>query len=258
MLQVVSGHRSDVGRVRRLNEDAVLAGARIWAVADGMGGHAAGDVASRLVIEELGALDASGPLRPADLVRCIGGANDRIVRHGAEHPKATGLGTTVTGLALVSVGGADHWAVFNVGDSRVYRVMDGQLSRATIDHSETEELVLEGIITPEQARTHHARNVVTRSLGMPAAPEVDVWVLPQTPGERFLICSDGLTGELDDGAISAIVDDHPAAGPAADALVTAAVRHGGRDNVSVVVVNVEGTLQTEAEGDTNPHAKELP
>ena len=257
MLQVVSGHRSDVGRVRRLNEDAVLAGARIWAVADGMGGHAAGDVASRLVIEELGALDASGPLRPADLVRCIGGANDRIVRHGAEHPKATGLGTTVTGLALVSVGGADHWAVFNVGDSRVYRVMDGQLSRATIDHSETEELVLEGIITPEQARTHHARNVVTRSLGMPAAPEVDVWVLPQTPGERFLICSDGLTGELDDGAISAIVDDHPAAGPAADALVTAAVRHGGRDNVSVVVVNVEGTLQTEAEGDTNPHAKEL-
>lgn len=258
MLQVVSGHRSDVGRVRRLNEDAVLAGARIWAVADGMGGHAAGDVASRLVIEELGLLDASGPLRPADLVRCIGGANDRIVRHGAEHPKATGLGTTVTGLALVSVGGADHWAVFNVGDSRVYRVMDGQLSRATIDHSETEELVLEGVITPEQARTHHARNVVTRSLGMPAAPEVDVWVLPQTPGERFLICSDGLTGELDDGAISAIVDDHPAAGPAADALVTAAVRHGGRDNVSVVVVNVEGTLQTEAEGDTNPHAKELP
>ena len=258
MLQVVSGHRSDVGRVRRLNEDAVLAGARIWAVADGMGGHAAGDVASRLVIEELGALDASGPLRPADLVRCIGGANDRIVRHGAEHPKATGLGTTVTGLALVSVGGADHWAVFNVGDSRVYRVMDGQLSRATIDHSETEELVLEGVITPEQARTHHARNVVTRSLGMPAAPEVDVWVLPQTPGERFLICSDGLTGELDDGAISAIVDDHPAASPAADALVTAAVRHGGRDNVSVVVVNVEGTLQTEAEGDTNPHAKELP
>ena len=258
MLQVVSGHRSDVGRVRRLNEDAVLAGARIWAVADGMGGHAAGDVASRLVIEELDALDAAGALRPADVVRCLGGANDRIIRHGAEHPKAAGLGTTVTGLALVSVGGADHWAVFNVGDSRVYRVMDGQLSRATIDHSETEELVLDGAITPEQARTHHARNVVTRSLGMPAAPQVDVWVLPQTPGERFLICSDGLTGELDDGTISAIVGDHPAAGPAADALVMAAVRHGGRDNVSVVVVNVEGTLQSEAEGDTNPQAREVP
>lgn len=255
MLDIVTAHRSDVGRVRRLNEDSVLDGQRIWAVADGMGGHAAGDVASRIVIDTLREIDSLAELRPADVVRHIHVANERILAHGEAHPDVRGLGTTVTGVALVTVGGADHWAVFNVGDSRVYRAMGSRLARATIDHSETEELVLEGVITAEQARTHRARNIVTRSLGMGGEVQVDLWVLPQTPGERFLVCSDGLNSELDDDVIADLLLTHPEPGPAAAALVEAAVARGGRDNVTAVVVNVEGTLQSDADVETNPHGR---
>lgn len=255
MLDIVTAHRSDVGRVRRLNEDSVLDGVRLWAVADGMGGHAAGDVASRIVIDNLRELDAHEGLRPADVVRRIHQANTAILAYGDANPEARGLGTTVTGVALVTVGGVDHWAVFNVGDSRVYRAVGAKLARATIDHSETEELVLEGLITPEQARTHRARNIVTRSLGMGGEVQVDLWVLPQTPGERFLVCSDGLNSELDDAAIEDILATHPEPAPAAAALVEAAVARGGRDNVTAIVVNVEGTLQADADVETNPHGR---
>ncbi|WP_232547670.1 PP2C family protein-serine/threonine phosphatase [Propioniciclava soli] len=251
MLTIRSAHATDVGRVRRLNEDNAFAGQRLWVVADGMGGHAAGDVASRLVIEELRTLDAQGDLRPADLVAGITRANGAVVAHGRRHDDARGLGTTVTGVAVVTVAGEPHWAIFNVGDSRVYRAAAGQLARATIDHSETEELVLEGVITPEEARTHRARNVITRSLGMPGEPQVDLWLLPQTPGERFLVCSDGLNSELDDLVIADVLATHPDAEPAARALVDAAVRHGGRDNVTAIVVNVEGEWDT-ADDDTQP------
>ena len=157
MLTVTSGHRSDVGRVRHHNEDSVLAGERLWAVADGMGGHAAGDTASAMVIDGLRPLDDRPALRPGDLVAALHDVNERILAHGHANPAVRGLGSTVTGVAVVSVGGADHWAVFNVGDSRVYRYADGTLARATVDHSEAEELILEGVITPEQARTHRAR-----------------------------------------------------------------------------------------------------
>ena len=255
MLRVECGHATDVGRVRRHNEDALLAGGRVWAIADGMGGHAAGDVASALVIETLRQLDA-GPdeIRPADLVAAVHAAHAAIVGHGRAYPESRGLGSTVTGLALVTVGGAEHWAVFNVGDSRVYRDAGTGLRRATVDHSETEELVIAGVITEAQARTHRARNVITRSLGQPDVPQVDLWVLPRTAGERFVVCSDGLTGELDDAAVADLLLTHPDAQAAATALVEAAVRHAGRDNVSVIVVNVEGTPDAVDEG-TNPRVR---
>ena len=106
------------------------------------------------------------------------------------------MGTTATGLAVVNAGGSDHWAVFNVGDSRVYRHLDGRLRLVTVDHSEVQELVDAGLITEAEAGRHPLRNVVTRSLGSEPAPVVDVWVFPPHPGERFVICSDGLSGEL--------------------------------------------------------------
>lgn len=256
MLRVNCGFRTDVGRVRGHNEDSVLAGERLWAVADGMGGHAAGDVASALVIERLRVLDQTAEIRPIDLLAALHEANAAILRHSDAFPETRGLGSTVTGVARVNVGGADHWAIFNVGDSRVYRVMGGTLARATIDHSETEELVLEGVITPEEARTHRLRNVITRSLGQPEPPQVDLWVLPQTAGERFLVCSDGLSGEIPDADIAALLQRFPDPAEAVDALVDAALAHGGRDNISVIVFNVEGSLESDIDEVTNPRVLE--
>jgi PPM family protein phosphatase len=240
MPHVAVGASTDVGRVRALNEDAFLNGEHVWVVADGMGGHAAGDVASRLAVESLRELDAVEVLRPALVNAAVARANAAVVRHGMVHPEALGLGTTVTGLAEVIVGGVPHWAVFNVGDSRVYRYAGGELLRATIDHSEVEELIAEGLIDAEQARDHPARHIITRSVGMRPAPAVDLWVLPQTPGERFLLCSDGLTSELDDDQIAAVLAGHPAAAAAADALVAAVLATPARDNVTVLVVDVRG------------------
>lgn len=238
MLNVVSGHRSDVGKVRHHNEDSLLAGRRVWAVADGMGGHAAGDIASALVIEGLRPLDRRDTLRPVDLVAAVHAANERVLAHGEAHPLVRGLGSTVTGIALVDVAGASQWAIFNVGDSRVYRVHEGVLTRATVDHSEAEELVIEGVITPEQARTHRSRNIVTRSLGQPETPQVDLWLLPATPGERFVVCSDGLNSEVSDDVIRDIAVATRDAQDAAATLVEAALLAGGRDNVTAIVVDV--------------------
>ncbi len=238
MPHVAVGASTDVGRVRALNEDAFLNGDRVWVVADGMGGHAAGDVASRLAVESLRELDGLDELRPALVNAAVARANAAVVRHGMVHVEARGLGTTVTGLAEVTVGGVAHWAVFNVGDSRVYRYAGGELHRATVDHSEVEELLAAGLIEPAEAREHPARHIITRSVGMRPAPAVDLWVLPQTPGERFLLCSDGLTSELDDDQIAAVLAAHPDAGEAAEALIAAVLATPARDNVTVLVVDV--------------------
>ena len=240
MPNVRVGASTAVGHHRSLNEDSYLSGDRVWVVADGMGGHAAGDVASRLAVESLRELDAADDLKPAQVSAAVGRANAAIVEYGVEHPQAWGMGTTVTGLVEVSVGGVRHWAVFNVGDSRVYRYAGGSLQRATVDHSEVEELVAEGLIDAEQARTHPARHIITRSVGMRPAPSVDLWVLPQTPGERFLLCSDGLNSELDDDRIAALLADHTEPQAAAEALVAGVLTGEARDNVTALVVDVVG------------------
>lgn len=242
--------RSDVGRIRKLNEDALLVGEYLWAVADGMGGHAAGDVASALVVSVLRGLDGPG-LSVEDIVEAVATANEQILEHAASHPESFGLGTTLAGVAEVSVGGACHWAIFNVGDSRVYRLDQGHLSRATIDHSEVEELIMAGQLTEVQARSHPLRNVITRSVGSNPAPQVDVWVLPQSAGERFLICSDGLTTELSDLAIRALLSGGVVA-EIAHELVEGALAAGGRDNVSVIVVAVERPTDDAPDEATNP------
>ncbi len=151
------------------------------------------------------------------------------------------MGTTVTGLAEVSVDGEPHWAVFNVGDSRVYRYAGGRLRRVTVDHSEVEELVAHGLIDAEEARIHPARHIITRSVGMQPTPSVDVWVLPQTPGERFLLCSDGLTSELTDARIASVLAEYADPDEAAAALVQAVLAEQARDNVTVVVIDVRVT-----------------
>jgi protein phosphatase len=163
------------------------------------------------------------------------------------------MGTTVAGLAVVSVGGQRHWAVFNIGDSRVYRLLDGSLNQVTVDHSEVWELVERGLITPEEAQRHPARNIVTRSLGRDPMGVVDTWVFPPYPGEVFVICSDGLSNELSRERIEQILLEHPDAEAAADALVTAAVEAGGRDNVTAIVVGLLGQeSDDDVDEDTTP------
>ena len=252
MPNVVVGARTDVGHHRSHNEDAMLAGERVWAVADGMGGHAAGDVASSLAIAALSELDYPDTQGPAAVNAAVARANAAILHHAAVNPETLGLGTTVTGLMEVTVGGVAHWAVFNVGDSRVYRYAGGDLRRITVDHSEVEELVAQGFIDAEQARTHPARHIITRSVGMRPAPSVDVWVLPQTPGERFLLCSDGLTSELTDAHIASLLTENPDPQTAASALVEAVLDAGARDNVTVVVVDVVAAEQGAGEEITIP------
>ena len=252
---------TDVGRVRRVNEDAYLTGPRIALVADGMGGHARGDVASALAVDAFAELGDAGPLRPEDLVATVERANRAIVAEGAAHPDRAGMGTTLTGVALVTLadgpgtgGGRDwHWLVLNVGDSRVYRLTGGAVEQLTVDHSEVAELVAAGRLRPEEARHHPLRNIVTRALGTDPSPVADTWLIPVAEGDRFLVCSDGLTGELEDARIGELAAGAGSLQHLADLLVREAVAAGGRDNVTVVVVAAPSDIigaDTDPDGET--------
>ncbi len=232
------GCGTDVGRTRSVNEDALLADAPVFVVADGMGGHDAGDVASALAIDRLRSMVGSGPVAVDTVTGALAAANAEIVDRGAAADSELSMGTTVAGLVLVEQGDEVGWLVFNVGDSRVYRFGSGRLVQLSVDHSYVQELVDGGHISQESARSHPQRNVVTRALGIEAGAEVDLWIREPVPGERYLICSDGLSSEVDDAAIARCLD---ATTPniAASALIDAALEAGGRDNVTCLVSDVE-------------------
>jgi protein phosphatase len=234
MIRFSHGAATSVGRVRQVNEDSYLAVPPLFVVADGMGGHGAGNVASRIAIEEMTACVALRPLFAEAVLTALEHANRYII----ERDEANRMGTTVTGLAGLETAGADHLMVFNVGDSRVYRLAGKRLEQLTVDHSEVQELVLAGVITREQARTHPRRNVVTRALGGDTGLHPDHWLLPAITGDRYLICSDGLFSELPDEAIRPLLASGDPQS-AAETLVGAACDAGGRDNVTVVVVDID-------------------
>jgi PPM family protein phosphatase len=236
MLDVRSGSASEAGQVRSSNEDSVFAGSRVFVVADGMGGHAAGEVASGLTVARLAGLDGREELKPEDIRKELYLSNQDILDAARRNPEQHGMGTTVAGLALAFFAGSLHWVVFNAGDCRVYRFAQGVLVQLTVDHTEVGELVTAGVLDAADALTHPGRHVVTRALGSDPAPEPDVWMLPPTAGESFLLCSDGLFGELADAEIAEVMRGEAVPGRAAEALVDLAVKHGGRDNVSVIVV----------------------
>jgi serine/threonine protein phosphatase PrpC len=248
--EISFGAATHPGRVRALNEDAVLATPPVFAVADGMGGHAAGEVAAALALSELGSLCEVVDLAPSDVEAAVGKANSAIARRSAEQAETAGMGTTLAGLCLGNLGGVPHWLIFNVGDSRVYRFVDDGIVLMTVDHSEVEELIQAGEITPDEARSHPRRNVVTRSLGTTPAPVADLWVQPAAEGDVFLLCSDGLTGELTDDVIAAVLaataNNRATSQAIADELVALAIAHGGRDNVSAIVVALESVPLTAA------------
>ena len=246
MIRFSHGVATSVGRVRRVNEDSYLAVPPIYAVADGMGGHGSGDVASRLAIEALARCVELRPLFTEAVLHALEEANQVIVSR-AEPPSR--MGTTVTGVAGLETTGGDHLMVFNVGDSRVYRLAADRIVQVTVDHSEVQELVLAGVLSREQARTHPRRNVVTRALGAAPSLQSDHWLLPAVGGDRFLICSDGLTGELPDEVILPLLT---VGGPqqAAEALVAAANDAGGRDNITAMVVDILGDIRSADETPT--------
>jgi serine/threonine protein phosphatase PrpC len=213
----------------------VLVGLPIFAVADGMGGHAAGDRASAAIAERLSR--ESGPFAELSaLEQAFIEAGTTIDALAEGIP--VGVGTTITGAALVNDGPAPSFLVFNIGDSRVYRFERNELNQVTIDHSVVQELVDAGVIAPEMADNHPESNVITRALGFHDEPLPDIWRVPAREGTRLLICSDGLTKEVGDQRLRMHLAAGMPAAETASALVDAALAAGGRDNVTLIVVDV--------------------
>ena len=228
---------SDRGRVRSVNEDSYLAHPPVFLVADGMGGHRYGDRASSATASAFAAMiPIDQPTTVGAVLTAVAESHRRVVDL-AEGEQA---GTTLSGLALVQEPGDERtrWMAFNIGDSRVYAWgSDSGLEQISVDHSAVQELIDDGVITRLQAESHPDRNVITRAVGSGALPDPDVWLFPVGEEQCFLICSDGLTKELDDDAIRAVLDT--ASGDPASAalqLVGAALEAGASDNVTVVIV----------------------
>ncbi|MBL0885447.1 serine/threonine-protein phosphatase [Myceligenerans sp. I2] len=233
------GAASDRGRRRKLNEDAYLAENGVFLVADGMGGHDAGDIASATALGALSFLLEAETIEP-ELVDVLVDVAQKEVRAIETGPKGRSAGTTLTGAVLAYVDGVPYWLLVNVGDSRTYLLSNGELEQMSVDHSEVQELVDAGVLTAEEARHHPRRNVITRALGGPDDPDADFRYVPVEAHERILVCSDGLTAELDDEQIREILLAFPDPGTAAQELVASALEAGGRDNVTVLVVDVTG------------------
>ena len=231
---------SDAGSVRPVNEDSFIAEAPVFIVADGMGGHDRGDRASQTVAAVLRERLLTGTLpTPEAVLAAVAAANDAVRSLVSETGEPLVSGTTLSGMVLVSTeeGVATHWMTINVGDSRLYTWSDRRLEQLTVDHSAVQELLDAGVITAAAARVHPERNVVTRAVGATAVIEPDVWLIPVLASECFLICSDGLTKELTDTEIAAVLTAHGSGGGVAQALVNAANAAGGQDNITAVVVH---------------------
>jgi PPM family protein phosphatase len=233
---------SHPGRRRRHNEDSYVLQPPLFAVADGMGGAKAGEVASGLAAAAVQESGTDGGTGEARVTALIEEANRRVFRRATEDRSASGMGTTMT-VALVE---GDRVAIGHVGDSRAYLIRDGRLEQLTDDHSLVAELVRSGKLTPEEAESHPQRSVITRALGTEADVDVDTFSVEASPGDLFMLCSDGLTTMVDDQAILDAVERHRSnLDEAAKALVNAANRGGGEDNITVVFFEVGAAEEPE-------------
>ncbi len=230
-----------VGKIRANNQDSGYAGARLFVVADGMGGHAGGDVASAIALTRIietdrdysSAHDAEFALQ-ASLIA----ANSLLAETVFEHPELTGMGTTVS--ALLRVG--QQFALAHIGDSRIYRFRDDVLTQISADHTFVQRLVDSGRITQEEAAVHPRRSVLMRVLGdVDASPEIDTAILDTQPGDRWLLCSDGLSSYVADEKIEAVLESERSPKEAADRLVKESLDQGAPDNVTIVIIDVDET-----------------
>ncbi len=227
--------KSDTGLQRRGNEDSFFERAPVFAVADGMGGARAGEVASRMVVEALAAGLPDGGSPEERLAERAREANRAIHELAQSDPSRTGMGTTLTAAYV----GEDLVSIAHVGDSRAYRVREGQLELLTRDHSLVGELVRRGKLTEAEAEDHPQRSVITRALGPEPDVEVDTWSYPAQAGDLFLLCSDGLTSMVDERAIAHVLRDAGDLARAGQALIDEANRRGGRDNITVILFRLE-------------------
>lgn len=222
------------GNRRRVNEDSVFASFPVFVVADGMGGHAAGDVASSVAVEAFRTLKGRSLASFEAVEACVESAFEAV--DAEDDP---GAGTTLAGAVIVDIDGVPHWFILNVGDSRTYVQQGNQLKQVSVDHSVVQELFDSGVVDAEGARRHPERSVITRALGAGQPHRPDFWLLPVERGQRLLVCTDGLTSEIDDDRIRGIVAATASPADAAASLVAAALDAGGNDNISVVVADVE-------------------
>ena len=236
--------RTDVGRQRSANEDSLVVRPPLFAVADGMGGAKAGEVASAVAVEAVEAAKESGEPAEAQLASIVREANRRIYELAVADESRRGMGTTLT---LAKLHG-DEVSLAHVGDSRAYRMRGGELEQLTRDHSLVAELERSGQITPEAAEHHPQRSIITRALGPEPDVEVDTYTLTGREGDLFLICSDGLTSMISDDEVGSILRSASSLDEAADALVRAANQSGGKDNITVILFRLgEGER---SDGDT--------
>ena len=250
------GAASHVGMVRQQNEDAYVAESNVFAVADGMGGHNAGEVASALAVDGLRRAAAAGFSAAEGLVAAINTTNATIHEASGGLSEQRGMGTTLTALVPLPAtdGEPQRVVVANVGDSRIYLWRGDELKQVSADHSYVQELLSEGLITAEEARIHPRRNIVTRALGIEGDVNADSWVLPMVVGDRYVLCSDGLVDEVDDEEIATILRTSINPQVAADHLVRVANEHGGRDNTTVVVVDILADTATANQSPTESSA----
>ncbi|MEY4401647.1 MAG: hypothetical protein RL072_1512 [Actinomycetota bacterium] len=239
-MKVVWGAATHVGMLRQQNEDAFIAETSVFVVADGMGGHNAGEVASALAVKGMREAAQNGFSTADSVVTAINAANAEIHRASGGPTDQRGMGTTLTVVVPLPAAGAEpqRMVVANVGDSRVYLWRDNDLKQVSSDHSYVQELLTEGYISAAEARVHPRRNIVTRALGIEGNVNADSWVLPMIVGDRYVLCSDGLVDEVEDERIAQLLRETPDPQAAADRLVAAANDNGGRDNVTVIVVDV--------------------
>lgn len=233
-----SAAASHVGKIRSNNQDSGYAGHGLFVVADGMGGHAGGDVASSIATKRI--IEADKPYDSAQdaafaLQAALIGANSQLAETVFEHAELTGMGTTVSALVVLE----DEVAIAHIGDSRIYLFRDGELSQVTTDHTFVQRLVDSGRITEQEAMVHPRRSVLMRVLGdVESSPEIDTSILATLAGDRWLICSDGLTGVVPHSGIAAALSSDASAQDVADRLVKESLDGGAPDNVTVVVVDV--------------------
>jgi len=242
MLTLAIGAATDTGNLRGQNEDAHIAEQNLFAVADGMGGHNAGEVASAMAIEHLRGIALNGVSSAEAFAQVVRDLNGAIYASATSTTDQRGMGTTLTAAALLAptenVDQPSQIVIANVGDSRTYLLRSGELRQMSVDHSYVQELVTEGLLTVDEARTHPRRNIVTRALGIDEQVSVDTWTIPMFDGDRFMLCSDGLVDEVPLDEITDMIREHSTPQHVAERLVTAAKRHGGRDNITVIVVDV--------------------
>ncbi|MFS3129484.1 PP2C family protein-serine/threonine phosphatase [Nocardioides sp. Bht2] len=253
MVHLNCGAATHVGWVRSTNQDAYLAAAPVFVVADGMGGHQGGEVASAIVIEEFARLVQAG-FEPREAIgavaRALALSQDRIAQHVAEHQRDGAVsyyaGTTVAAALVCADEEGPKWLLVNLGDSRIYKVHQDRVEQVSVDHSVVQELVDSGTITSTAAASHPERHVITRALSAAGRTDPDYFVLPLASAQRLLICSDGVSGMVAPDVLASVLIDVADPRDAADAVVAAALSGGGEDNATAIVVDVVGWSEADS------------